>query len=154
MNLLDLFVLKHLQVTELQARLLKTSSESGSQEARVEMNLAPRPLTADSGDSLPAYQVGAQLTCDSGDRQSNGPRFHATVGLQTVYQQVQGDPIDLAQFSSHHATLTRQLYPLLQNELRVLLLRLGLEKLNLPFDLAARAEAHEDGSIQLSGALH
>ncbi len=154
MNLLEQFVLKHLQVTELQARMLKASAEPGSREARVELNLTPRPLQADSGDSLPAYQVGARLSCESGDARAAGPRFSARVALQAVYQQVHGDPVDIAQFTSNHASLTRQLYPLLQNELRGLLMRLGLEKINLPFDLAARVETPESGSIELSGALH
>ena len=34
-----------------------------------------------------------------------------------------GDPVDVAEFTSHHASLTRQLYPLLQQELRMLFYR-------------------------------
>lgn len=154
MNLLDHFVLKHLQVTQLQARLMKVSTGTGSQEAKVELNLTPRPLQADAGEALPAYQVGAQLICDSGEGNPSGPRFSARVGFETVYQQVNGEPVDLAQFTANHASLTRQLYPLLQHELRSLLQRLGLEQIHLPYDLATRMPASDGGSIQVSGALH
>lgn len=154
MNLLDQFVLKHMQITQLQAKLLKASAEAGSQEATVELNLTPRPLQPDAGDSLPAYQVGAQLICHSGDKNPAGPRFSAKVAFETIYQQVSGEPVDLTQFTGSHASLTRQLYPMLQYELRGLLLRLGLEKIHLPYDLAARVQSPQDGSIQLSGALH
>ena len=154
MNLLDHFVLKNMQVTQLHARLLKSSTETGTQEAKVELNLTPRPVQADSGDNLPAYQVGALLTCESGNVNPAGPRFSARVGIETIYQQVHGEPIDLAQFTASHASLTRQLFPLLQNELRSLLTRLGLEQIHLPFDLVARAKPPEGGSIQVSGAVH
>ena len=52
-----------------------------------------------------------------------------------VYQQSSGDPIDISEFTSHHASLARQIYPLLANELRCLLTRLGLSDIQLPFDL-------------------
>lgn len=154
MNLLDHFILKHVQVTLLQARLIKAAAEPGGREARVELKLTPRTLQADAGDSLPAYQVGAQLLCESGEGQTTGPHFSASVGFETVYQQVHGDPVDLAEFTSNHASLTRQLYPLLQHELRGLLLRIGLEQIHLPCDLAVRVQMPDGGSIQLSGALH
>lgn len=153
-NLLDRFILKNLQITQLEARLEQTAKEAGKQEGKVELNLTPRTVKADAGDNLPAYQVGAQLVCDGGGAQGPGPRFTARVGFETIYQQVGGAPVDLAQFTAHHASLTRQLYPLLAQELRTLLLRLGLEKVHLPHDLAARAKPVEGKSIQLSGALH
>jgi hypothetical protein len=154
MNLLDYFILQHMQLTQLQAKLLKVSGEAGSQEAKVELNLTPRPLKTDSGDGLPAYQVGAQLMCQSGEHNPSGPRFSARVGIVTIYQQVRGEPVDLAQFTANHASLTRQLYPLLQHELRGLLIRLGLEQIHLPYDLAVRVQSLEGGSIQVSGAVH
>lgn len=154
MNLLDHFILKHLQVTQLEARLLKVPSETGSQDAKIELNLTPRTLQAEVGDSLPAYQVGARLSCESGNGSSSGPRFRARVGFETVYQQVGGDPVDLAQFTANHASLTRQLYPLLQHELRALLQRLGLEQIHLPHDLAARVQSPASGTIEVSGAVH
>jgi hypothetical protein len=42
----------------------------------------------------------------------------------------------------------------LQQELRMLLVRLGLEQIHLPFDLAARMEESENQPVQISGSLH
>jgi hypothetical protein len=80
--------------------------------------------------------------------------FAARVGFEVIYQQVSGDPVDVSEFTSNHASLTRQLYPLLQQELRSLLVRLGLEQIQLPFDLAARISEHGDQTIQVSGSVH
>jgi hypothetical protein len=80
--------------------------------------------------------------------------FNAKVGSEAIYQQVEGDPVDVAEFTSNHASLTRQLYPLLQQELRILLVRLGLEQIHLPFDLAARIGQTEDQTVQVSGLVH
>ncbi len=43
-NLLDQFVLQHVQVSLLKAKLVRVSKEPGSQEAKVELNLTPRML--------------------------------------------------------------------------------------------------------------
>ncbi len=154
MNLLDQFVLQHVQVTLLKAELEKASREPGAQEAKVELNLTPRIMQTDSGDRLPAYQVSARLSFKGGASDDSGPRFNALVGLEVIYQQIDGDPVDVAQFTDNHASLTRQLYPLLQHELRGLLLRLGLEQIHLPFDLAARVQKSESHTVRISGALH
>lgn len=154
MNLLDLFVLQHVQVSLLRAELAHVTKDSGTQEAKVELNLTPRLMKADSGDSLPAYQVSARLTCNGGSNESAGPMFNAKVGFEAIYQQIEGDPVDVSEFTSNHASLTRQLYPLLQQELRTLLVRLGLEQIHLPFDLAARIEQPENQTVQISGAVH
>jgi len=154
MNLLDLFVLQHVQVSLLKAELVHASKDAGTQEAKVELNLTPRLMKADSGDSLPAYQVSARLTCNGGSKDDSGPMFNAKVGFEAIYQQVEGDPVDVSEFSSNHASLTRQLYPLLQQELRTLLVRLGLEQIHLPFDLAARIDHAQNQTVQVSGSVH
>jgi hypothetical protein len=154
MNLLDLFILKHIQVSRLNAELTRVSKEPGNQEAKVELNLTPRPVKTDSGDDLPSYQVSARLSCRGGGKDQPGPTFSARVGIEAVYQQINGDPMDLSEFTNHHASLTRQLYPLLQQELRQLLIRLGLEQIHLPFDLAARVSEPDGESIYVSGSLH
>ncbi len=154
MNLLDLFVLQHVQVSLLKAELVHASKEAGTQEAKVELNLTPRLMQADSGDSLPAYQVSANLTCNGGSKDGSGPMFNAKVGFEAIYQQVEGKPVDVAEFTSNHASLTRQLYPLLQQELRTLLVRLGLEQIHLPFDLTARIDQPQNQAVQVSGAVH
>ena len=153
-NLLDQFVLQHVQVSLLKAKLIHVSKEPGAQEAKVELNLTPRMLDTDSGDKLPAYQVSAHLSCAGGAKGDPGPKFIAKVGFEAIYQQIDGDPVDVAVFTSNHASLTRQLYPLLQQELRMLLVRLGLEQIHLPFDLAAKVNSPENETVQISGSLH
>lgn len=154
MNLLDHFVLHHVQTSELSAELVRVSNEPGTREAKVELNLTPRPIQADSGSALPSYQVSAKLTCAGGGEGQAGPSFRARVAFEAVYQQMNGEPIDIAQFTASHASLTRQLYPLLQHELRGLLFKLGLEQIHLPFDLTARVKASAGSTVQVSGAVH
>lgn len=135
MNLLDHFTLQHFQVSHLHGELLRVSREGAMQEAKVEMNLTPRLMEMSSGDQLPSYQVSARLMCIGKSADDAGPAFKARVGIETVYQQISGEPIDISEFTSHHATLARQIYPLLAQELRGLLTRMGLSNIQLPFDL-------------------
>jgi len=135
MNLLDYFILHHFQISRIQGELLRVSREGTMQDAKVEMNLTPRIMEMDAGDKLPSYQVSARLTCIGGAGDDSGPAFKAKVGIETVYQQTSGDPIDISEFTNHHASLARQIYPLLAQELRGLLTRMGLTNIQLPFDL-------------------
>lgn len=152
MNLLDHFMLQQLQLTSLHAELLQAPAEGGAQEARVEMNLAPRLVKADSGSELPSYRVTARLSCDSSNRNAAG--FRASVVVDALYQQTSGTPIDLAEFMRNNASLTRQLYPLLQAEMRQLLFRLGLQHIQLPFDLPPHTQKVSGQTIEFSGAVH
>jgi hypothetical protein len=154
MNLLDHFYLQHVRVTRLDAKLTDAREGVGEREAKVELNLTPRPLKADSGDELPGYRVSARLSCRSGDAEGTAPKFAATVEVEAIYRQIDGDPVDVASFGANHASLTRQLYPLLQQELRGLMLRLGLERVHLPFDLPARVEHSDEAAVEVSGLLH
>lgn len=154
MNLLERFVLQHLQLTRLRAEVYTAVKDPGTQEAKVELNLSPRMVQADSGDKLPAYQVSARLSCRSGGEESKKPDFTALVGFEAVYQQISGEPVDIAEFTANHASLTRQLFPLLQQELRSLMVRVGLEQIRLPFDLAAQTQSAGSGTVQVSGAVH
>jgi hypothetical protein len=153
-NLLEQFVLQHGQVSLLKAKLIHVSKKTGPQEAKVELNLTPRMLKTDSGGKLPAYQVSAKLNCRGGPDDDDGPQFIAQVAFEAIYQQIDGEPVDIAEFSANHASLTRQLYPLLQQEMRVLMVRLGLEHVVLPFDLPAKVESPENETVQISGVLH
>ena len=135
MNLLDHFILQHFQISRIQGELLRVSREGTMQDAKVEMNLTPRLMEMDAGDKLPSYQVSARLKCIGGAGDDSGPAFKAKVGIETVYQQTSGDPIDISEFTNHHASLARQIYPLLAQELRGLLTRMGLTNIQLPFDL-------------------
>lgn len=154
MNLLDQFVLQHVQVSLLKARLIHVSKDPGEQKAKVELNLSPRMMDTESTENLPAYQVSANLSCKGGAEDDPGPKFMAQVGFEVIYQQVDGDPVDITQFTANHASLTRQLYPLLQQELRILLVRLGLEQIHLPFDLAAKVNWQDPETVQVSSLLH
>ncbi len=135
MNLLENFILQHFQVSLLQGKLLRVSREGAMQDAKVEMNLTPRLMEMSSGEKLPSYQVSARLSCIGGVDDADKPAFSAKIGIETVYQQTSGNPIDISEFTNHHASLARQIYPLLAQELRGLLTRLGLSNIQLPFDL-------------------
>ena len=154
MNLLDHFILQHFQVSHLRAELLRVSREGAMQDAKVEMNLTPRLLEMDSGDSLPSYQVSARLVCVGGAGDDSGPAFKAKVGIETVYQQTSGDPVDIAEFTSHHASLARQIYPLLAQELRGLLTRMGLSNIQLPFDLNPDSHKISISRDEMSERVH
>ena len=91
------------------------------QEAKVEMNLTPRLMEMDTGDKLPSYQVSGRLVCIGGSDDDSEPAFKAKVGIETVYQQTSGDPVDISELLAH--------------ELRGLLMRMGLSNIQLPFDL-------------------
>ena len=158
MNLLDRFVLHHLQLTLLEAEVITMVKDPGTQEAKVELNLSPRLIQADSGEDLPSYHVSARLSCRTGPK--GDPKgdmkaaFKAQVGFEVVYRQVSGEPVDIAEFTANHASLTRQLYPLLQQELRFLMNRVGLEQIRLPYDLAAQVHSSGVETVQVSGAVH
>jgi hypothetical protein len=154
MNLLDHFLLQHCQVTLLQGELLRVEREGAMQDAKVEMNLTPRLLEMDSGDRLPSYQVSARLTCIGGARGDSGPAFKAKVGIETVYQQLSGNPVDISEFTNHHASLSRQIYPLLAQELRGLLTRLGLSNIQLPFDLNPGSRKINVSREEVRGQVH
>ena len=66
----------------MKAKLVHVSKVPGSQEAKVELNLTPRMMKADSGDKLPAYQVSARLSCRGGGKGDSGPKFVAQVGFE------------------------------------------------------------------------
>ena len=153
-NLLDHFILQHVQVSAIEGKLKHVSKEIGRREAKVELNLTPRMLETDQPEDLPSYQVRARLSCSGGAAEDAGPRFLARVTFEAVYRQIHGEAVDLAEFTANHPSLTRQLYPLLQQELRSLMVRLGLEQVHLPFDIPSRVESEESQAVQVSGAVH
>jgi len=154
MNLLDYFILQHCQVSVLKGELLRVSREGAMQDAKVEMNLTPRLVEMDSGDKLPSYQVSARLVCIGGAGKELGPAFNAKVGLETVYQQTSGHPIDISEFTNHHASLARQIYPLLAQELRGLLTRMGLSNIQLPFDLNPSSQSINVSADEVRNRVH
>lgn len=154
MNLLENFILQHCQISVLQGELLRVSREGTMQDAKVEMNLTPRLMEMDSGDKLPSYQVSARLICIGGTGDNSGPAFKAKVGIETVYQQTSGIPIDISEFTDHHASLARQIYPLLAQELRGLLTRMSLTNIQLPFDLNPRSKSISVSKDEVRSRVH
>lgn len=147
-------MLQHCQISLLRCELLRVSREGTMQDAKVEMNLTPRLMEMDSGDQLPSYQVSARLICIGGAGDDSGPAFKAKVGIETVYQQTSGEPIDISGFTNHHATLARQIYPLLAQELRGLLTRMGLSNIQLPFDLNPGSQRISVSPDEISDSVH
>ncbi len=154
MNLLDHFILQHFQISLLQAELLRVSREGKMQDAKLEMNLTPRLMEMDSGEKLPSYQVSARLICIGGKSEDSNPAFKAKIGIETVYQQTSGTPIDISEFTNHHASLARQIYPLLAQELRGLLTRMGLTNIQLPFDLNPDSRKISVSPDEVSDRVH
>jgi hypothetical protein len=154
MNLLDHFVLQHCQISLLRAELLRVAREGAMQDAKVEMNMTPRLMEMDSGEQLPSYQVSARLICVGVAGDDSGPAFKAKVGIETVYQQNSGSPIDISEFTDSHASLARQIYPLLAQELRDLLTRIGLSNIQLPFDLNPDSKKITVSPVSIPDRVH
>ncbi|MEE4297013.1 MAG: hypothetical protein V2J20_10430 [Wenzhouxiangella sp.] len=134
-NLLDQFALAHTQVTRLNADLKEIVSPDQAYKAKVELKLTPREMPPDQGVSQ--YQVTARLTC-RGSREADDPQnvlFEIELVVQTVYRQFQGESVSFEDFSTSHASLTRQLYPLMHHQLQPVFKQFGLEQVRLPFDL-------------------
>ncbi|MGA9573943.1 MAG: hypothetical protein WBS20_08360 [Lysobacterales bacterium] len=154
MNLLDRFILQHCQVSLLQGELLRVSREGSMQDAKVEMNLAPRLMEVDTGQKLPSYQVSAKLVCIGGHSSKLGPAFSAKIGLEMVYRQISGDPVDISEFTRHHPSLARQIYPLLAQELLGILTRMGLTNIQLPYDLNPGSKKINVAQVEVRSRVH
>ncbi len=135
MELLKQFVLQQTQYSALHAELNRVPAENGTREAKIEFHLVPRKLKNPPKSALPAYQVTARLDCKGMDEQGEDPAFTVRIVLEAVYFQVEGEPMSFEEFSRRHGEFTRQLYPLVQQQLRQLLSQLGLEQLKLPADM-------------------
>ncbi len=135
MNLLELFSLRHTQVTHVHAELHEQVANDQRIQAKIELNLTPKEMSGNGQNSMPAFQISVGLTCVGELQGAKQPAFNLQVVMQAAYQQVQGEAMKLAEFSQHHSTLTRQLYPLAHQHLRGLMLQVGLEQVKLPYDL-------------------
>ena len=145
LNLLDRFALAHTQVTRLTADLKEIVPSDEAFRAKVELKLTPRDMLPDQG--VNQYQVTARMIC-RGNRESDDPDhalFEVELVMQTVYRQFQGEPVSFEAFSSSHASLTRQLYPLIHHQLLPVFKQFGLEQVKLPYDLVKSAETAADG---------
>ena len=84
----------------------------------------------------------------------SGPAFKAKVGLELVYQQTSGEPIDISEFTNHQSSLARQIYPLIAQELRGMLTRMGLSNIQLPYDLTPRSKKINVSTEEIRGRVH
>jgi len=136
LNLLDYFALRHTQLTSLHAELHEQSNIEQRIQAKVELNLSPREMKV-QGDisNMPTYQIACTLTCNGENEASKKTVFTIQVGMQVAYQQIDGEISGFENFKKHHSSLTRQLYPLLYQHMRNVMLQLGLEHVRLPYDL-------------------
>lgn len=136
-NLLESFALAHTQVTRLHADLQAIAPREGKFTAKVEIKLTPRQMPDEA--SVTQYQVSARLLCRGGleGTDTEPPMFAIELVLQAVYRQIHGDPIDFSTFSANHASLTRQLYPIIHHQLQPIFKQFGLDQVRLPYDLAS-----------------
>ena len=152
MNLLDQFVLVNTQVTLLQAELTQVVSANQNFQAKVELKLTPRP--ASDAKAAGQYQIEARLEVlghrEASDRTEGSakqtgteapPLFKVELVLQAAYQQFQGEAVSFEIFSQHHASLTRQLFPIIHHQLQPIFKQFGLDKLRLPHDLVQQTES-------------
>lgn len=135
MNLLELFSLRHTQITNMHAELREQLANDQRIQARIELNLTPKEIAGTHESGLPGYQINTSLTCIGELQGASKPAFTLQVVMAAAYQQVQGEPVDFADFTQYHSSLTRQLYPLAHQHLRTMAVQLGLEQVRLPFDL-------------------
>lgn len=144
LDLLDRFALAHTQLTRLNADLKEIVPGDQSYRAKVELKLTPRELQPDQG--VNQYQVTARLIC-RGSRAADDSEealFEVELVMQTVYRQFQGEPVSFETFSSSHASLTRQLYPLIHHQLQPVFQQFGLDQIKLPYDLVKSQETADD----------
>lgn len=142
LDLLAHFALAHTQVTRLNADLKDIVKPDQAFRAKVELKLTPRQIPPDQG--VTQYQVTARMIC-RGSRETDDPSeslFEVELIMQTVYRQFRGEPIGFEQFSSSHASLTRQLYPLIHHHLQPVFKQFGLDQVKLPYDLVQTQEAN------------
>ena len=78
------------------------------------------------------------------DKQGKEPAYTVRIVREAVDSQVSGDPMPFEEFSGRHGEFTRQLYPLLQQQLRQLLSQLGLEQLKLPADMGTNVNPSQE----------
>ena len=148
MDLLSQFALFQTQLVKIHAELHQTITPDEAFSANVEMKLTPGVLPAPGpkgGDmATPTYQVGVRLYC-RGTRQEAGseadpkPAFTVECVLNAGYQQIQGEPVDFDTFRCHHLSLTRQLYPLIRQQLLPLFSQLGIASVRLPQEIIQTA---------------
>ncbi len=143
MDLLDQFALFQTQLVKIHAELHQTIAVDEPLNANIEMKLTPGALPVQNGNQT-AYQLGARLYCrgtrpDKDDSSKTVAAFTVECVLNAGYQQLHGEPVDFETFSKHHVSLTRQLYPLIRQQLLPLFSQLGIANVRLPQEIIQSA---------------
>jgi len=146
MSIIDNFALRHIQLSAVHADLHQQASAEQAITAKVELNMTPREMQRQQ-ENLPTYQITAMITCKGAAEADGEPLFSINLTMHAAYQQISGDAMDFERFKRSHAPFTRQLYPLLHQHMRQLMLQLGLENVKLPYDLAAGKPTPQDAVV-------
>jgi hypothetical protein len=110
----------------------------GKFTAKVEIKLTPRQMPDEHRwHSVPGQRAHV-VSWRAGGADSEKPMFTIELVLQAVYRQIQGDPIDFSTFSANHASLTRQLYPIIHHQLQPIFKQFGLDQVRCPMTWPAR----------------
>lgn len=138
MNLLDQFVLARTQVLSVHAELKRHAPQDQVIHAKVELKLSPQEKPSQEVPGEHQIGIEAQVSgfCGSEASDDRLDIFFIEVKRLANYRQFQGQTMDFATFSENHASLARQLYPIVHAQIMDLLRQLGLGHVNLPIDLA------------------
>lgn len=143
-NLLEHFALAGTRVVRLHAELKHHVKPDDNIQARVELKLSPAELPDQTHSQ---FQIGAALICDGVLKtiDQDTPAFRIECTFNAVYQQVSGGVIDFDLIRDSHASLTRQLYPLIHQQIMPTFHLLGLHQVRLPQDfLPGKSEVVPD----------
>lgn len=134
MNLLEQFALSGTRVVKLLAELKHNVTPDDQVQAKVELKLTPAELPEEAGSH---FQVGASLVCDGFVTidESTKPAFRIECTINAVYRQISGPTVSFDSFKSAHHSLTRQLYPLIHQQIMPTFHLLGLHHVHLPQDI-------------------
>ncbi len=153
MNLLEQLVLSSLQWLCVHGELKSAPLGDRTIQAKVELKLRPEVhVQSEAGRHYPlmarAEVVG---TCEG--ETDRIEVFSLELTLRATYRFQQGEPISDEAFSEHHASLARQIYPLMHMRLNQLLLELGIPHVTLPPDLAHPNHSGLAGTMPAEGQL-
>lgn len=136
--------LESLSYTGVQAQIPPgTDARNTECNAHVEFQLTP---SAVEGASPPQYALQIRFSCTGTPLRGSARQrlFEIELKALAIYRQSSGG-VTLAEFSSHHTILARQLFPALAGRAQDLLERLGLHTIRLPLDLPQEIAAPAGG---------
>lgn len=146
-NLLDFYALSRTQLVKLSAELLGPVLAGDRLQSQVELKLSPGRLNPEQGVAV--YQVGVRLACTVLARRGDSEQkvFSVECILNAVYRQFHGGELSEDLFEKHHASLGRQLYPLVHHKLIPLFAQFGLQDVRLPYEIIQKATDEPSGQV-------